>query len=95
MATRNPVRVLPEPVGAAIRVSSPRRMEGQPRSWGADGPSGNRRANHSATTGWRSVVGARLAIPPFNHRGVSTRSGRAGGATARCRGGAPNKYHYY
>ncbi len=51
MATRNPARVLPEPVGAAIRVSSPAEMSGHPLAWGLVGPSGNRRRNHSATAG--------------------------------------------
>ena len=52
MATRKPARVLPEPVGAAIRVSVPWAMSGQPCSWGAEGPAGKRRANQVATAGW-------------------------------------------
>ncbi len=32
MATRKPARVLPEPVGAAMRVSVPEAMRGQPCS---------------------------------------------------------------
>ncbi len=52
MATRNPARVLPDPVGAAMRVSVPWAMSGQPCSWGREGPSGKRRANQVATAGW-------------------------------------------
>ena len=50
-ATRNPASVLPEPVGAAIRVSRPGAISGQPPVCGAVGPSGKRRRNHSATAG--------------------------------------------
>jgi hypothetical protein len=52
MATRNPARVFPEPVGAAISVSAPEAINGQPWAWGSVGPSGKRRPNHSATAGW-------------------------------------------
>src|SRR5580658_1274571 len=52
MATRKPVRVLPEPVGAAMRVSWPERMGGQPSTWGGVGPSGKRLANQAAMAGW-------------------------------------------
>ncbi len=51
MATRKPARVLPDPVGAAMRVSVPPAMSGQPCSWGSEGPSGKRPANHAATAG--------------------------------------------
>ncbi len=56
MATRKPASVLPDPVGAAIRVSWPDAMSGQPWDCGAVGPSGNRRRNHSATAGWKSTA---------------------------------------
>ena len=57
MATRKPVRVLPEPVGAAMRVSPPERMSGQPSTWGGVGPSGKRLANQAATAGWNPSRG--------------------------------------
>ena len=56
MATRNPARVLPDPVGAEMRVSWPEAMRGQPRAWGSVGPSGKRRRNHSATAGWNEAT---------------------------------------
>src|SRR5580698_2354999 len=52
MATRKPVRVLPDPVGAAIKVSPPAPISGQPSIWGAVGPSGKRLVNQEATAGW-------------------------------------------
>src|SRR5580658_703927 len=59
MATRKPVRVLPDPVGAAIKVSPPAPISGQPPTWGAVGPSGKRLVNQEATAGWhpRSASG--------------------------------------
>ncbi len=51
MQTRNAASVLPEPVGAAISVLSPRAMAGQPRRCGSLGPAGKRRANQARTTG--------------------------------------------
>ena len=74
MHTRNPASVLPEPVGAAISVSVPAAMCGQPSRWGAVGPSGKRRRNHSATAGWNpsSVPGS-----PTGAAGVGNSSGEA------------------
>src|SRR6516165_64795 len=53
MQTRKPASVLPDPVGAAISVSSPAATRGQPSSWASVGPSGNRPRNHSLTAGWK------------------------------------------
>ena len=50
MQTRNAARVLPEPVGAEMRVVSPRRMLGQPSIWGSVGVP-NFAVNHSCTRG--------------------------------------------
>ncbi len=50
MAHRNAASVLPEPVGALIRVVSPRAIGGQPSTWGGVG-SPNARSNHSRTGG--------------------------------------------
>ena len=54
MATRNPVSVLPEPVGEATRTSLPAAMCGQAADCGGVGPAGKRRANQLATAGWKS-----------------------------------------
>src|SRR5579884_2384097 len=50
MQARNAARVLPEPVGAEIRVESPARMCGQPSTWGSVALP-NLARNHSRTTG--------------------------------------------
>ncbi len=52
MTARKAVRVLPLPVGAAIRVWSPVAMAGQPRDWGSVGAS-NREANQAWIRGWK------------------------------------------
>src|ERR1700677_3875386 len=57
MATRNPVSVLPEPVGEATRTSLPTAMCGQAADCGGVGPAGKRRSNQLATAGWKSVSG--------------------------------------
>src|ERR1019366_3146791 len=51
MQARKAARVLPEPVGAEIKVVRPARMCGQPCSWGSVGVP-KRRTNHSCTRGW-------------------------------------------
>ena len=53
MATRNPVSVLPVPVGEATRTSPPAMMRGHAARCGSVGPPGNRRRNQLATAGWR------------------------------------------
>ena len=50
IATRNAARVLPEPVGAEMRVGSPVTMLGQPSIWGSVGEP-NFARNHSAVMG--------------------------------------------
>ena len=54
MAMRNPARVLPDPVGAAISVSCPEAMAGHPWACASVGPPGNRCWNQAATAGWNS-----------------------------------------
>ena len=54
MAMRNPARVLPDPVGAAISVSWPEAMAGHPWACASVGPPGNRCSNQAATAGWNS-----------------------------------------
>src|SRR5438270_9715858 len=49
---RKAVRVLPVPVGASMRVDSPRAMAGQPSRWGGVGWSKTAR-NHAAVMGWK------------------------------------------
>src|SRR5579862_5322085 len=76
MATRKPARVLPDPVGAAMRVSWAEAIRGQPRDCGGVGPSGNRRRNHSATAGWNSRTwgdGAAGCVPELNTWTLSRR----------------------
>ena len=51
MATRNPVRVLPVPVGEATSTSPPSAIRGQAARWGSVGPPGKRPRNHPATAG--------------------------------------------
>jgi hypothetical protein len=53
---RNAVSVLPEPVGARIRVWSPAAMAGQPRAWASVG-AGNEVENHSLTGGLKESSG--------------------------------------
>ena len=53
MPARNAVSVLPEPVGAAIRQSSPERIAGQPPSCAKVGVP-KRSENQSRTMGWKS-----------------------------------------
>ena len=48
IATRKPVSVLPDPVGAAMRVLTPDRMWGHPSSCGSEGPRGNCLMNQAA-----------------------------------------------
>ena len=65
MQTRKAARVLPEPVGAEIRVGSPRRIAGQPAVCGSVAEP-NFARNHSCTTGCAqaravSVAGSRSA----------------------------------
>src|SRR4029079_9265800 len=50
MAHRKAARVLPEPVGARIRVCSPAAMAGQPLAWASVGAP-NVVSNHSRTAG--------------------------------------------
>src|SRR3954471_20886150 len=61
MVHRKAVSVFPLPVGARIRVESPRAMAGQPWTCGGVGAAKLAR-NHSATLGWnRSNTSARFA----------------------------------
>src|SRR5580692_5662797 len=57
MATRNPVNVLPEPVGEATSTSRPAAMAGQAPDCGGVGPAGKRLANQLATAGWKRDSG--------------------------------------
>ena len=56
MHHRKAVRVLPVPVGARMRVDSPRAMAGQPRVWGRVG-SGKTASNQARTGGWKRSRG--------------------------------------
>jgi hypothetical protein len=54
MAVRNAVSVLPEPVGAATRVSRALAIAGQAADCASVG-AGKLRANHAATAGWKAA----------------------------------------
>src|ERR1017187_3484342 len=56
MHHRKAARVLPVPVGARIRVDSPRAMAGQPSCWGRVG-AGKTASNHARTGGWKRLRG--------------------------------------
>ena len=76
MATKNPVRVLPEPVGEATRTSLPAAMWGQAADCGGVGPSGKRRENQLATAGWKSdsgpvASGGASGMPLFHQDAVT------------------------
>jgi hypothetical protein len=89
---------LPDPVGAAMSVSTPEAINGQPWACGSVGPSGKRRRNHSATAGWN-----RWAVPaigtgshPTNGNGgakvilgIVGRAGDSGRADRHDRQGGP------
>src|SRR5580658_4547379 len=85
MATRNPVSVLPEPVGEATSTSLPAAIWGHAADWGDVGPAGNLPANQLATAGWNSDSGEAAGIPLFHQdvvtatNAVSTRGVQAGG----------------
>src|SRR5258708_37653539 len=61
MQTKNAARVLPEPVGAEMRVGLLERMAGQPCSWGSVGEP-NLLRNHSAVTGWAQASDAGISM---------------------------------
>src|SRR5580658_9264254 len=91
MATRNPVSVLPEPVGEATRTSRPSAMCGQAAVWGGVGPAGNRRANQLATAGWNNDSGDGAVFTVLFHQDVVSAatwpgSGRRASAPARDHG---------
>ena len=69
MAVRNAVRVLPEPVGAATRVSRPLAIAGHAASCASVG-AGKLRANHAATAGWKAASAGCADM-----RGLSAASG--------------------
>src|SRR5262245_7445800 len=88
MAERKAASVLPEPVGAAIRVWRPSRMAGQPSRCGSVG-SPKRPANHSRTAGWNADRADMSPILPASRadgdlltrvrRRAARVAGRAGG----------------
>src|SRR5258708_32699073 len=55
---RNAAGVLPLPVGASMRTSSPERMSGQPSVWARVGPPGKVVSNHRRTAGWKRSMPA-------------------------------------
>src|ERR671931_489669 len=73
MQTRNAARVLPDPVGAAIRVSRPAAISAHPWDWAGVGPSGKRRWNQVRTAGWSVSITRALYRPPPTPRGGPNR----------------------
>ena len=67
MHTRNAASVLPDPVGAAIRVCLPAAISCHPAACGSVGPAGNRRPNQACTAGWNdsSTRSPYLRAPTF------------------------------
>ena len=66
MPQRNAVSVLPDPVGASIRVCSPAAMAGHPSSWAWVG-AGNEEPNHARTGSEnrsRELMAAAYGAPP-------------------------------
>src|SRR5580692_2246977 len=76
MATRNPVNVLPDPVGEATSTSRPAAIAGQAPDCGGVGPAGKRRANQLATAGWKRDSGE--AVPASGTVVTSLGSGASG-----------------
>src|ERR1035437_6672810 len=71
---RNAARVFPVPVGASIRVDSPRAIAGQPSRCGAVGP-GNDARNQAAVMGWKSARAVADSSSPANCDGAAMRVG--------------------
>ena len=94
MVLRKAERVLPEPVGAAMRVSRPRRMAGQPLAWGGVTVS-KREVNQRFTAGWnvsstvlvlrgvRAIRGAFDGVRPFYAAQVAGRNAGMAGVGLR------------
>src|ERR1017187_1388101 len=81
---RNAASVLPVPVGARIRVDSPRAIAGQPWRCGAVGP-GNDARNQAAVMGWKSARAVAESASPANCDGAATRVGCGWDAAAGLR----------
>src|SRR5262245_40702203 len=77
MAARNAASVLPDPVGAKIRVERPAWISGQPSDCARVGP-GNVSPNHSETAGWNPNAGGRdMTVPDYRgRRAYGVRSAR-------------------
>src|SRR5665213_2540411 len=78
MAHKKAASVLPEPVGARMRVLSPAAIEGQPRSW-----AGVRPAKDLSNQAWvagenpgRATLGSYRLAPPVGPAPGSVRRGR-------------------
>src|SRR5262249_13367225 len=91
MQTRKAASVLPVPVGAAISVSRPCAIAGQPCACASVGPPGKRRSNQARTAGWKeasaSMAAANVARRTGENQAKSRRTRPRGGGGAV--GGAP------
>src|SRR3984885_2510871 len=91
MATRNPVSVLPEPVGEATRTSLPVAIWGQAADCGGVGPAGKRRENQLATAGGKSDSGEASGTLLFHQDAVTPATARPPPAPVRPAAGAPSR----
>src|SRR3954453_12259010 len=78
MATRKAASVLPEPVGAAIRVWRPAWISGQRRACGSVGEP-KRFSNQEATAGWKLASGMALLWRKTGGRSPGRITGTGGG----------------
>src|ERR1035437_3098170 len=70
MHHRKAARVLPVPVGARMRVDSPRAMAGQPSCCGRVG-AGKTASNQARTGGWKRVRGDLVGMGPRSYEAGS------------------------
>ena len=87
---RKAARVLPDPVGAATRVSRPERMAGQAAVWASVG-AWKVALNQSATRGWNAGVGRRAwrgRVQAGTWVGIVTEQEANGGVIRRAGQGA-------
>src|SRR5579884_2993975 len=76
---RNAARVLPDPVGAAMRTSLPEAMAGQLRSWTSVGE-WNRSRNQDSTTGWNGGIDIEVMLARGKGKGCPGGGGKKIGA---------------
>src|SRR6516225_4154317 len=68
MQTRKAASVLPDPVGAAIRVWRPAAISSHPAACGSVGPAGKRPSNQARTAGWNDSSTRSRYLRPLTFR---------------------------